>query len=303
MELGLFIPHTGAGATASRIREFCRTAEGSGIAALWTVDHMVMPNHTDSKYLLGRNPASIADGAVSELMSPNYEMLTTLAWVAGFTETIKLGTSVAVLPIRNAISTARQLATLDVFSGGRTIFGVGAGWLREEADSMGMPWDKRGARVEEFVELLRALWCAEGDLFEFHGEFHDISPMDPEPRPVQRPIPILIGGHSDAALSRAGRLGDGWISSSMSAGRVSEHWSKVRHAAEQSGRDPDRLSLYSRISPQPDVPLVDQLSEYDAAGVTHLQMRIQASPGPAELEQVMMIGQEIAPQFAPGTGA
>ena len=89
---------------------------------------------------------------------------------------------------------------------------------------MGMPWDRRGARSEEHIALLRTLWCADGDLVEFHGEFHDLPPMDPEPRPVQRPIPILIGGHSDIALDRAGRIGDGWIAAQMSPERVTEHW-------------------------------------------------------------------------------
>ena len=124
--------------------------------------------------------------------------------------------------------TPAQLATLDVYSGGRVLYGVGVGWLREEAEAMGMPWDRRGRRSEEHIALLRALWCADGDLVEFHGEFHDLPPMDPEPRPVQRPIPILIGGHSDIALERAGRIGDGWIAAPMSPAPLAEHWAKVR---------------------------------------------------------------------------
>ena len=187
--------------------------------------------------------------AVSALLSPNYEMMTTLCWVAGFTSRIKLGTAVAVLPIRNTVANARQLSTLDVYSGGRVLYGVGVGWLREEAEAMGMPWDRRGRRGEEHIALLRALWCAEGDLVEFHGEFHDLPPMDPEPRPVQRPIPILVGGHSDVALERAGRIGDGWIAASMSAAPLAEHWAKVRAAAERNDRDPDALQLVASMRP------------------------------------------------------
>ena len=110
---------------------------------------------------------------------------------------------------------------------------------------MGMPWDRRGARSEEHIALMRTLWCAEGDLVEFHGEFHDLPPMDPEPRPVQRPIPILIGGHSDIALERAGRIGDGWIAAQMSPERVLEHWPRVLESAERNGRDPDSLQLFT----------------------------------------------------------
>ena len=155
---------------------------------------------------------------------------------------MKLGTSVAVLPIRNAVANARQLSTLDVYSGGRVLYGVGVGWLREEAEAMSMPWDRRGKRSEEHIALLRALWCADGDLVEFHGEFHDIPPMDPEPRPVQRPIPILIGGHSDVALERAGRIGDGWIAAQMSPSVVAEHWPRCRNLRRATAVIPRRCS-------------------------------------------------------------
>jgi probable F420-dependent oxidoreductase len=233
VELGVTIPHTGRLASPAFVREFSVTADRLGFGALWSVDHVVMPHHTDSLYTLGRNPASIADDAVSGLLSPNYEMMTTLAFVAGFTERIKIGTCVSVLPIRNALMNARQLASLDVYSGGRVLYGAGVGWLQEEAAAMNMPWDHRGRRSEEHIELLRTMWCAEGDLVEFEGEFHQVPPMDPEPRPVQRPIPILIGGHSDTALERAGRIGDGWIAARMSPERVRVHWAKVRRGGER----------------------------------------------------------------------
>src|SRR5262245_13020229 len=146
MEFGLTIPHTGRRASPEYIRRYCTAADVAGFEGLWGVDHIVMPHHTDSKYTLGRQPADIADDAVSDLLSPNYELMTTLTWIAGFTNRVTLGTAVAVLPIRNAIANARQLATLDVYSGGRVLYGVGVGWLREEAEMMGMPWDRRGAR-------------------------------------------------------------------------------------------------------------------------------------------------------------
>ena len=103
--------------------------------------------------------------------------------------------------------------------------------------------------------------CADGDLVEFHGEFHDLPPMDPEPRPVQRPIPILVGGHSDVALERAGRIGDGWIAAQMSPERVAEHWPRVLESAERNGRDPGSLRLFTSISRRVDLPLVDLLGD------------------------------------------
>ncbi len=278
------------------MREYCTTAEQPGFDSLWGVDHLVMPHHTDSDYTLGRKPAKIADDAVSGLLSPNYEMMTTLTWVAGFTERIKLGTAVAVLPIRNAVHNARALATLDVYSGGRVLYGVGVGWLREEAEAMGMPWDRRGARSEEHIALMRTLWCADGDLVEFHGEFHDLPPMDPEPRPVQRPIPILIGGHSDIALERAGRIGDGWIAAQMSPERVAEHWPKVLEAAERNGRDPDVApAVHQHLRPQSTCRSATCSAQYRELGVDHVQIGLHRQSREETLDTIRDVAENVLP--------
>jgi probable F420-dependent oxidoreductase len=297
MEFGLTIPHTGRNASPEWVRDYATVAEDAGWDSLWGVDHLVMPHRTDSDYTLGRKPAKIADDAVSGLLSPNYEMMTTLTWVAGFTERIKLGTAVAVLPIRNAVQNARMLATLDVYSGGRVLYGVGVGWLREEAEAMGMPWDRRGARSEEHIALLRTLWCAEGDLVEFHGEFHDLPPMDPEPRPVQRPIPILVGGHSDIALDRAGRIGDGWIAAQMSPERVAEHWPKVQAAAERAGRDPGALLLFTSVSGRSDLPLGDLLAQYRELGVDHVQLGLHRENREGTLDMIRDVADNVLPDL------
>jgi probable F420-dependent oxidoreductase len=297
MEFGVMIPHTGRRATPEYVRRFCETADDAGFDGQWGVDHKVMPHHTDTEYTLGRQPAAIADDAVSNLLSPNYELMTTLTWIAGFTSRAKLGTAVAVLPIRNTVANARQLATLDVYSGGRVLYGIGAGWLREEAEAMNMPWDRRGRRTEEHIEVLRALWCAEGDLVEFHGEFHEIPPMDPEPRPVQRPIPILVGGHSDVALERAARVGDGWIAASMSPAPLAEHWAKVRDAAARHGRDPDSLLLAGAMRPVRDTPLADAIAAYAAVGVDHLIVDLSVSNRDAVFDELRRFAADVAPQF------
>ena len=297
MDVGVTIPHTGRYASPEWVREYCTTAEQLGFDSLWGVDHLVMPHHTDSDYTLGRKPAKIGDDAVSGLLSPNYEMMTTLTWIAGFTDRIKLGTAVAVLPIRNAVQNARILATLDVYSGGRVLYGVGVGWLREEAEAMGMPWDRRGARSEEHIALLRTLWCAEGDLVEFHGEFHDLPPMDPEPRPVQRPIPILVGGHSDIALERAGRIGDGWIAAQMSPERVAEHWPKVQAAAERAGRDPGALRLFTSVSGRSDLPLGDLLAQYRELGVDHVQLGLHRENREGTLDMIRDVADNVLPDL------
>jgi probable F420-dependent oxidoreductase len=297
MEIGLTIPHTGRQASPDWIREFCTLADQTGWDSLWGMDHMVLPTHTDSPYLLGRKPAKIEDGATAALLVPNYEMMTTLSWVAGFTERVKLGTGIAVLPIRNAVHNARALATLDVYSGGRVLYGVGVGWLKEEAEAMGMPWDRRGARSEEHIAVLRALWCADGDEVEFHGEFEDFPPIHPEPRPIQRPIPILIGGHTDIALERAGRIGDGWIAGQMSPERIGEHWPRVLEAAEKNGRDPESLILATSVSGRTDLELRDLLFAYRDAGVHHAYVGLRGSSREETLDTIRDGAENVLPEL------
>jgi len=162
---------------------------------------------------------------------------------------------------------------------------------------MGMPWDRRGARSEEHIALMRTLWCAEGDLVEFHGEFHDLPAMDPEPRPVQRPIPILIGGHSDIALERAGRIGDGWIAAQMSPERVAEHWPRVLESAERNGRDPGSLRLFTSISRRSDLPLVDLLPQYREVGVEHVIVDLHQKTREDTLDTMREVADNVLPEL------
>jgi alkanesulfonate monooxygenase SsuD/methylene tetrahydromethanopterin reductase-like flavin-dependent oxidoreductase (luciferase family) len=169
---------------------------------------------------------------------------------------------------------ARQLATIDRYSGGRLLYGVGVGWLKEEADAMGMPWDRRGARTDEHIALLRAIWTAPGKHIEFHGEFWDIPPMDPEPRPAQESIPILIGGHSDVAIERAARLGDGWIAGFMSIERLSELRAKLTEAATRHDRGASSILVY--CGARPGETELDDLREYEDLGVHSIQIALNS---------------------------
>ena len=272
MEIGLRIPHTGAHATPAFVRQWCTVADQAGFGVLWGVDHLVMPQHVESKYDLPRTPTTVADDAVSELLSPNFELMTTLAFAAAVTERIKLGTGVAVLTIRNAVLNARQLATVDRYSGGRVLVGVGVGWMREEADALNMPWDRRGGRADEHLALLRTIWTAPGKHVEFRGEFWDIPSIDPEPRPVQQPIPILVGGHSPAAVDRAVRLGEGWIAAGMSPERLAEMLPVLQAALDRHGRDASSFRVYCNAGKA--APTLDELRKYEELGVHSLQIGV-----------------------------
>jgi probable F420-dependent oxidoreductase len=289
MEIGLRIPHTGRQATPDFVRSWSMAADRLGYDSLWGVDHLVMPQRVASKYVLPRNPATIADDAVSDLLAPNFELMTSLAFVAAVTERIRLGSAVAVLPIRNAIANARQLATVDRYSGGRLLYGIGVGWLKEEADAMGMPWDRRGARTDEHIALLRAIWTESSNHVEFHGEFWDVPPMDPEPRPHQPTIPILVGGHSEVAIDRAARLGDGWIAAGMSVERLSELLPILHEALTQHGRTPQDVPVYCGTNAKG--ATVDGLRRFEELGVHSMQV------GLGTLDDLERFADEVLPAF------
>jgi probable F420-dependent oxidoreductase len=308
MEIGVSLPHAGRTASPGLVRDVCQAAEELGFDGLWTIEHLVAPVHTDSLYTLGRELSPIADGAVSATMGLNLEQNTTLAFAASVTTRILLGTMVAVLPLRNPVLNARQLASIDQYSGGRLLYGVGVGWLKEEADAMGMPWEQRAARSEEHIALMRALWTAEGDVVEFKGRFWTLPPMDPQPRPVQRPIPILIGGHSDVALDRAARIGDGWIGAGMSVGRLGEFCDRLRGACERHGRSIESLRLVCSggavrserasgpLGATPD-EIIAELNRYAALGVDHLNVGGRSSSPEATMEWLAAFGRDVLPAF------
>jgi alkanesulfonate monooxygenase SsuD/methylene tetrahydromethanopterin reductase-like flavin-dependent oxidoreductase (luciferase family) len=136
---------------------------------------------------------------------------------------------------------------------------------------MNMPWDRRGKRSDEHIELLRTLWTAPGKHVEFHGEFWDIPPMDPEPLPVQRPIPIVVGGHSEPAIDRAARLGDGWIAGHMKPERLAGLLDQLRTAAQRHDRDPGSLSVYAETRGT----TIDDVRPFEELGVDSLQVPVK----------------------------
>jgi probable F420-dependent oxidoreductase len=309
VDVGVRIPHSGPHADPAFVPRFCAAAEAAGFAGLWAVDHVLAPIHTDSMYTLGPVPTPVADGAISATMGLNLEMNTTLAVAAAVTSRVKLCTGVAVLPIRNAVLHARQIASIDLYSGGRVVLGVGVGWLREEADAMSMPWDRRGTRSEEHIALLRALWTATGDVVEFHGKFHDLPPVDPEPRPVQRPIPILVGGHSEAALDRVARIGDGWVAAGMGPERLARSLDVIAAACARERRDFSQLQIVCDVRAPLDPARGDLESQCERIvadiaarrdlGIGHVKISI-AGDHVALLEGLAACGELVIPEFRSG---
>jgi probable F420-dependent oxidoreductase len=237
MDLGFALPVAGSWATPTNQVTLGRRAEELGYRSLWTFQRLLYP-------------ADVASADDPRRWPPVYrsvhDPLVTLAFLAGHTERARLGVAVLNMPWFSPLLLAKQAATLDAVSGGRLDLGLGIGWAAEEFTATGAPADRRGARAEEFVACLRACWS--DGVVDFHGEFHDVGPAYVAPSPAQQPHPpVLLGGGVPAALRRAGRIADGWISSSgQDLSAIGAAADVVRGAARDAGRDPSAVRVISR---------------------------------------------------------
>jgi len=236
VRFGIMFANTMAWADADGAIEAAQAAERSGFDSVWTVEHVVYPDEYGSAY-----PYS-ADGRMPGRRStPIPDPLIWLAFVASATERLRLGTGVLILPQRNPLVLAKELATLDALSGGRAEVGIGVGWLREEFEALGVPWARRGARTDEYVKAMRALWASDGASFD--GEFASFHHVSSNPKPVRGMVPVIVGGHSEAAAKRAGRLGDGFFPGVGGPAELRRLVELAREAATEAGRDPDALEV------------------------------------------------------------
>ncbi|MCY3636164.1 MAG: LLM class F420-dependent oxidoreductase [bacterium] len=226
--IGLCLPYEGT-ATAQDIVDVAQAAESVGLDSVWVGDHIAFPVEFTSP-----NPTT-ADGKYPyPTDNPRMEALTTLAFVAGATSTIKLLVNACVLPQRNPVIVGKAVATLDFLSGGRVVLGVTLGWLREEFDALGADYSRRKELLEDGIEILRTLW--EQDQPSYHGETHSFLPLNMQPKPLQSPLPIYMGGHSRPALRRAAAMGDGWLAARMTPADLQEYVSFLREERKHSPR-------------------------------------------------------------------
>jgi probable F420-dependent oxidoreductase len=213
-----------------------QSAEAGGFESLWTVEHVLVPADYASPYPY--SPTGKMPGPDdSDIPDP----LIWLTYVAASTSTIRLGTGILILPQRNPIVVAKEIATLDRLSGGRVELGVGVGWLEEEFDALGIPFADRGLRTDDNIAVLRALW-AEGPA-SHESQYTTFSNAYSRPRPTQSSIPITVGGHSKAAARRAGRIGDGFFPGKGSHEELAELIDVMRATAKEHGRDPDAIEV------------------------------------------------------------
>ncbi|MUL49176.1 LLM class F420-dependent oxidoreductase [Mycobacterium sp. CBMA293] len=228
---------TGVTADPVWMTEFARHLETRGFESLVAVEHTVMMTRYSSVY-----PYDASGRVEIPADCPVPDPLDLLAFLAGQTSTLGLATGVLVLPNHHPVVLAKRLATLNVLSGGRIRLGVGMGWLREEIEACGAPFDARGRRADEQIDILRLLWSDQPDGADHSGEFFEFANAACYPKPIS-PIPVHIGGHSRAAARRAGRRGDGLQPLGVAGPELAGLVTLMRDTAEQAGRDPDALEL------------------------------------------------------------
>src|SRR3954471_6486639 len=215
-------------ADAEELAHAASLAEELGYDSVWAGEHVVLPSPR-------RPPAPL------EPTDPMLDPLAALAFLAGRTRRVRLATGIVILPQRNPVVLAKELASLDWLSGGRLVFGMGIGYLEPEMRAIGVPMAGRGSRTDEYLAAMRALW--EDEQPKFEGRFVSFSGVDAHPRPLQRPLPVVVAGHSQAAHRRAARLADGWCSFMLSLDETAEHVTGLRRALADAGRSEDGFEI------------------------------------------------------------
>jgi probable F420-dependent oxidoreductase len=258
MDFGLFAALAAPYVTTEGLVALGQSAEDHGVESIWLAEHVVLFDDYEPEYPYddgGRFPATADSGIL--------EPLSTLAFLAGQTSTVRLGTGILLLPQRNPVYTAKEVANIDWLSDGRVDLGIGVGWCKEEFDAVDVSWPRRGKRTDEYIEVMRSLWTE--DTSSYSGEFYELEKARMYPKPVQGRLPIHVGGESDAAISRAARLGDGWYTFNRLPEDVGPAVAKLEQALEEAGRS--RSDVQLSVCPYMHPLTPDMVDQYGEAGV------------------------------------
>lgn len=286
MKFGIAFANTAGWAGPEGARRAARAAEAAGFDSLWTVEHVIFPDAYESAYPYS-NDGKMPMGASTPLPDP----LIWLTYLAAATSTIRLATGILILPQRNPLVLAKEVATLDQLSGGRVELGIGVGWLEEEFAALGVPWAERGARTDEYVAAMRALWAS--DHSAYHGRFVDFADVSSNPKPVRGTVPFVIGGHSVAAAKRAGRLGDGFFPGKGSPAELAELIDVVRQTAAEVGRDPSAIEITASSVGIFGTDPVGAVQEMEALGVSRLMVPAFLLMKPSEAEAMEAFAERV----------
>lgn len=258
MKFDLWLPTASPMTTPELLEAVGTHAQQRDITTLWVGEHVVLFEHYASSYPYasdGKMPAPSGSGLLEPMVA--------LSYLAACTDTVRLGTAMLLLPQRNPVYVAKEVSSLDWLSEGRVDLGIGVGWLKEEFDALGVPFERRGARTDEYIEVLRTLWC--DDASSYAGEFYRLPECEMFPKPVQRPHPPLhIGGETHAALRRAARTGQGWHTFNRSPDELAAGLAELDALLDEYGRSRDELRItvcpyFNQITP-------DAVERYAEAG-------------------------------------
>ena len=262
MDVGVFVPLGNGNASPEILRAVGRETEDRGFESIWVPEHVVLFDEYSSAYPYSAD-GKFPGGADSGMLEP----LQALTFLAAVTDRVRLGTGICLVPQRNPVYTAKAVTDLDSLSGGRVDFGVGVGWLREEFEAVAMPFEERGRRTDEHLQVMKSLWCDE--VSEFHGELYNLDPCRMYPKPIQTPHPpIHVGGESDAAMRRVARHGQGWFSFDRLPADLPEPLGRLDAALAQEGRT--RRDVVVSVSPYFNQTTPQMVEEYTALGVDRL---------------------------------
>lgn len=268
MKVGIVPINSAAFIKPGVLGSFGRLVEELGYESVWTFEHVILPAAYDSVYPYSPT-GKIAVAGSDSFVDP----LIALTWIAATTTTLRLGTGVNILPQANPLYLAKQAASLDHLSNGRLMLGLGIGWLKEEFDALGVPFERRGARADEYIDAMTAAWT--GELMNFTGEFVDWRGWQMQPTPVQKPrIPIVIGGTTPPAIRRVVARGDGWYVIHKDLDQFRDLMAQLRAECDRQGRDIRELEItaywnYGREG-------LDGAKAYEDAGVDRLLVSVAA---------------------------
>ncbi len=271
MKIGFFCVGLGVSANPEVIKVIARTAEACGYHSLWAPEHIVLLEQYSSTYPYSQNGRLPFDSLQVDILDP----FLALTYAAAVTEKIRLGTGICLVPERQPLTMAKEVATLDRLSGGRFDFGVGIGWLREEFEALQVSWPKRAARTRDYLAAMKKVWTdAES---EHHGEFCSFKPVRSYPKPVQRPHPpIIFGGESEPALRRVGEIGDGWWGVNVTVESTRKALATIKHFADAAGRDASKLSY--AVSTGLGIPITrDEVNRFAELGVDQIIVGVFAN--------------------------
>jgi probable F420-dependent oxidoreductase len=270
MRLGLVHVNMGSMSQPDAVAQAAREAEAAGFDSLWAGEHVVLPDPQ-----VRPSPMHPQDPALDPLLA--------LAWAAAHTATIRLATGIVILPQRNPLVLAKQVASLDVLSGGRVIFGIGAGYLEPEFRAVGANFAERGAVTDEYLDAMQALWYDQRPAY--HGRFADFAGIDAYPRPLQRPVPLVVGGESGPAYRRAVARAHGWYGYALTPQQAAESVAGLAAAAGRVERPAELGELEVSVTPRGQITR-ELAAEFARAGVHRLVLLAPpAADGPAQTIQ------------------